>query len=570
MFEAMRLSTKATVIAVGLSLLSALLVAVGAVLLTVAQVRERAQAEQDKNLRIAADILQSAHPETVVAGTGARSGDLSVQMPDIPAFTGHRLVDRIGAVSGETVTVFAWDGARRDFLRVTTNIRKPGGARAVGTVLGRDSAAFPVVRQGRTFRGEAVILGVPYYTNYTPIKSVSTGGIIGILYVGVRKDAVDRSIGETVERLLLTFAGIVIIVLVVAFLAFRALMRPLPVLSATMLRVTEARGGCRIPFAERRDEIGEMARCLADFQAGIERADRLTAEREGDRAAQQRRTGTVVAVTDRFDRESGTHLDAVRSAAQGLEREAAAMDKVASETTDLATQVACAAEQTSTNVETVSTAASRLSAAIEAIDSRVGESRTIANEATRMTNNTVETVRSLLESAERIDTIVQLINSIAAQTNLLALNATIEAARAGEAGRGFAVVANEVKQLAAQTTQATQDIAAQVERIQDISGTTATEIEHVAAVVGRLNGLSAEIADGIEQQSAATRDISRGIQEAADGVRNVSESIAGVSDAAGRTGTAAGAVLAAAKSLTAQAEDMRGLVAGLISDIRAG
>ncbi len=96
------------------------------------------------------------------------------------------MIDNIGRMTGETVTVFAWDDATKDFWRKTTNIVKPNGERAVGTPLGQNGAVYPVLTKGNTFRGEAVILGKPYYTIYEPIFNANNK-VIGILYAGVEK-----------------------------------------------------------------------------------------------------------------------------------------------------------------------------------------------------------------------------------------------------------------------------------------------------------------------------------------------------------------------------------------------
>ena len=93
--------------------------------------------------------------------------------------------------------------------------------------------------------------------------------------------------------------------------------------------------------------------------------------------------------------------------------------------------------------------------------------------------------RSMASSARRqhVGEIVGLINDIASQTNLLALNATIEAARAGEAGKGFAVVASEVKQLANQTSHATDEIRAQIETMQKMTGGAVSAINTITQTI---------------------------------------------------------------------------------------
>jgi methyl-accepting chemotaxis protein len=127
----------------------------------------------------------------------------------------------------------------------------------------------------------------------------------------------------------------------------------------------------------------------------------------------------------------------------------------------------------------------------------------------------------LAEQAAKISNVTDLIHDIAGQTNLLALNASIEAARAGEAGRGFSVVADEVKKLAATTSDATEEIRAQIEAIIQVSKDVNETSGRTARNIEEMTGGMASVAAAAGQQSAATMDISSSIGEVQQAIKDL-------------------------------------------------
>ncbi|BAI74945.1 methyl-accepting chemotaxis protein (plasmid) [Azospirillum sp. B510] len=410
---------------------------------------------------------------------------------------------------------------------------------------------------------EVPLLKTNYVRRYQPL-----GLIVGS---GVYTDDIDAAYREFLGRVLATTAALIGVLVLIAFLVNRDIVRSLHRLRDKMTALAAGDLGVTFPEAARRNEIGGMAQALRVFKENAEAKAALEASQaaQAERAAAEKREA-MTRLASHFEQTVGNLIHDVAGETDAIERRAQDMTRAADETGRLAGAAATATEQTSANVQTVAAATEELTSSIGEISRQVGQSARIAREAVENTERANGKVQGLADAVERIGAVVGLINSIASQTNLLALNATIEAARAGEAGKGFTVVASEVKALANQTAKATEEIAAQVAAIQGETTQAVQEIKGVAQVIGRVNDVAASIASAVEQQGAATREISRNIQQAAQGSHEVSSSIGGVNSAAGRNGTVAYEVLENVRELSMRTDSLRGEVTRFLTQLRAG
>ncbi|PIE90711.1 MAG: hypothetical protein CR997_04670 [Acidobacteria bacterium] len=188
--------------------------------------------------------------------------------------------------------------------------------------------------------------------------------------------------------------------------------------------------------------------------------------------------------------------------------------------------IAATSEQSASNMQVIASGTKQLNFAEQEVVIKTDEAKQVVDEAVSKSETASRKLKELGNAANKISNVTKVITDISEQTNLLALNATIEASRAGDAGKGFAVVAKEIKELASQTTEATQEIGVKITGIQNATTETVKEIAKVTDVISNFTDIVKSIAEGVEKQSLTTDEISTNVQQATTGISAMNVSIA--------------------------------------------
>jgi methyl-accepting chemotaxis protein len=358
--------------------------------------------------------------------------------------------------------------------------------------------------------------------------------------------------------------------LAISFSVARTISKPITAMTAVMDFLANGKAVPSIPYAERTEEVGQMARAVAVFQRNLEENAGLRQQNlDKEAQARQAQRDQAVALSDRFETAVGGVIAGIGMAAQQLRTSVESLSRSTEESAAQATSVTFATHAAAGKVQAMAAASEQLSASIADIARQFAQTQAASAAAAREAEQSRNQIDAMSAAADEIGGITRLISAIAEQTNMLALNATIEAARAGEAGRGFAVVAQEVKALAAQTGVATESIANQMLSVQRATQTANQSMCAIAETTEAASSLAASIAEVVEQQSAATQEIAANATQTSMDVDAIAVNIARVEKATTTSRDACGHLLAASGNLSEQADQLRKEMQSVLLHLRA-
>ena len=403
--------------------------------------------------------------------------------------------------------------------------------------------------------------------------TTSMNRLIGILGGQMREttEAAATRKARTYELLsAMLIGGTLFTILLAMALAHRTVAWPLQRIAAVMREIAQGRFDGRIEGLKRGDEVGTMARAVLVFRDNAVALGEGQEQRKRARAqAEAEKRQALDLFARNFENKILSVAAALAQAAAELDQSAHAMSEMADESGRNAQAATGAADASSTVAGTVSHAIDELSMAMNDIDAQLANAAGVVAEATRRADIAVANANGLNPAVDDIEKVAGMIHVIAGQTNLLALNATIEAARAGEAGRGFAVVAQEVKTLAAQTTQALANIQDRTGSMGQIIDGVRTATQSMSSAIAQIETVARAITGSVKLQNQATQKIAESVEGAALRSRQVSDAIAGVNEFAARTHTGARQISQAVADLNRQAAALQDEAQDFVARVRA-
>jgi methyl-accepting chemotaxis protein len=565
-------------------------------------IMETAVEDTQKSIRTMALIF-----ETAVAGTRTTlsDGKLSKVTAGEGALQGHDLVDRTAGSIGGVSTVFEKQGS--DYVRISTNVKNEKGDRAVGTKLAADHPAQAALAKGQAYYGPAVLFGRDFMTAYYPITD-GAGAVSGVLFIGIPMEVYFAHIASAGMAIMISSLVALLFIAIASYFVIRRLIRPLGVLTGSVRAIAAGDNTSEIPYIQRPDEFGNIARALQIFrdnaleklriehQSSMERAE-AEAERERNDSDKRMVDGqidqAVIALGSALSRLSQGDLSVtidqpfsgkleglradfngsivrlretlshIRQSTMAIQKSSADLSSSSADLSRRTESQAASLEETAAAVDEITTTVRSSADRAREANEAVSHTKKNADNSGVVVKNAVAAMSRIEDASQKIELIIEVIDDIAFQTNLLALNAGIEAARAGDAGKGFAVVAQEVRELAQRSADAAKEIKGLINQSTNEVGAGASLVQQAGEVLATISSEIVVISQHVDTIATASRDQSAALQ-------NINQSVNQMDQMTQQNGAMVAETSDASRRLAEETEALFGLLQQFRIDAAAG
>jgi methyl-accepting chemotaxis protein len=424
------------------------------------------------------------------------------------------LVDRVKSIFGGTATIFKGD------VRVSTNVKKEDGSRAVGTRL--TGAAYDTVfRDKKTYRGEVPILGTAYYTCYMPLADAS-GSIVGILYAGVKKEEFMNEYYAMVRDVVIASVFLLCFFCSLVFFYTKRITVILHKVTSFSKEFASGNLLCNISI-KTGDELEHMADSLSEMRVHLN-----SVISDISKVSMQLSTSS-----EELSASSESSASMAQSGAASTEEMTATIEEISagmdSIDVDASSQLD-SIQQLIGRLGVLSEVAGETAAGLKQAGENSADINLQASTGQKLLDLMSQTMQQINTGSQEMLNITTIINDISDKINLLSLNASIEAARAGDAGRGFAVVAEEISKLADQTANSIKSIDtlirgnnAEITNGLSQADQTVKAIGNIVTGVETINGMLSALHENMGKLDAARLEVendAKSVIERADAIKS--------------------------------------------------
>lgn len=436
-------------------------------------------------------------------------------------------LDELKALLRCEFTIFEGD------VRTYTTIQQ-NGERVIGTKLS-DNLADIVLKQGKSYIGNAEILGVEHICSYVPTKD-ENGQINGLIFAGISLQSATEQINETMKvARIFGIIAVIISIIIMSIFVDRSVSKPLAKLTGLAQMMEHGDLGLKSEQTLKinirsNDEIGYLTRIFQNMMENLkgyigEISVTLAAISDGNLTVEtaQNYVGDFVSIKESLDeilKKLNDTMSQIMESTDYVSNGADQMSIGAQSLSQGSVEQASTVEGLEMNVREISQRISQSAENAQQASQMVETVGTQIMESNQKMQEMIDAMQEINDSSNEISKIIKTIESIASQTNILALNAAVEAARAGDAGKGFAVVAEEVRALAGKSAEASKTttdlIESSIQRIKHgsmIANEMASQLESVVSGANQVMETTTQIADDSRVQAEAVSDIQEQISQ---------------------------------------------------------